>query len=200
MLGVYFSPHQRNIYVNTNTKGNLSWNKSKDIYIFTCFWDWRWKILFFHVELKSLSEILSKRSVFPWPLRRSHVHALRNNFLVQIVRSLSEEGRVFFKKKKNYCFNFNRLILLLEWESVAKLVIIFAPLSTIFDFSHFHKHFQKQSLADVLQNRYSKKIRKFWIKKSFQQSCFPVNIAKLLRTDLLQNFSNWLLLHFFKSK
>ena len=33
---------------------------------------------------------------------------------------------VFFKKKKNSCFGFNRLILLFEWESVAKLVIIFA--------------------------------------------------------------------------
>ena len=54
------------------------------------------------------------------------MHALRNNFLVQIVRSLSEEGRVFFKKKKNSCFDFNRLILLFERESVAKLVIIFA--------------------------------------------------------------------------
>ena len=72
------------------------------------------------------TEILSRRSVFTRPLVWSHVHSLRNNFLVQIVRSLSEEGRVFFKKKKNSSFDFNRLILLFEWESVAKLVIIFA--------------------------------------------------------------------------
>ena len=37
-----------------------------------------------------------------------------STFLVQIVRSLSEEDRVFFKKKKNFCFDFNRLILLFE--------------------------------------------------------------------------------------
>ena len=34
-------------------------------------------------------EILTRRSVFPRPLGRSHVQALRNNFLVQIVRMLS---------------------------------------------------------------------------------------------------------------
>ena len=27
------------------------------------------------------------------------------------------------------------------------------PLSTIFNYSQFHEHFQKQSFADVLQNR-----------------------------------------------
>ena len=74
----------------------------------------------------NICEILSRRSVFPMPLGRSHVHALGNIFLVQIVRSLSEEGRVFFEKKKNSCFDFSRLILLFEWESVAKSVIIFA--------------------------------------------------------------------------
>ena len=26
------------LYVNTNAKGNQSWNKNKDIHIFTCFW------------------------------------------------------------------------------------------------------------------------------------------------------------------
>ena len=45
-------------------------------------------------------EILSRRSVFPRPLGRSHVHALHNNFLVQIVRFLSEEGRAFFQEEK----------------------------------------------------------------------------------------------------
>ena len=31
------------LYVNTNSKGNQSWNKNKKIYIFTCFWYWCWK-------------------------------------------------------------------------------------------------------------------------------------------------------------
>ena len=35
---------------------------------------------------------------------------MHNNFLVQIVRSLSEKGRVFLRRK-NYCFDFNRLLL-----------------------------------------------------------------------------------------
>ena len=30
MLGVYLSSHQRNIYVNTNSKGNQSWNENKE--------------------------------------------------------------------------------------------------------------------------------------------------------------------------
>ena len=51
---------------------------------------------------------------------------IRNNFLVQIIRSLSKEGRVFLRRRKILLFDFNRLILLFEWESVAKLVIIFA--------------------------------------------------------------------------
>ena len=29
----------------------------------------------------------------------------------------------------------------------------------------------------------------FWIKKILQHRCFPVNIAKVLRTAFLQNFS-----------
>ena len=29
LFGVYFSPHRINIYVNTNSKGNQSWNKNK---------------------------------------------------------------------------------------------------------------------------------------------------------------------------
>ena len=42
------------LYVNTNSKGNQqSWNKNKEIYIFTCCWYSRWKLLFFYVELKS---------------------------------------------------------------------------------------------------------------------------------------------------
>ena len=40
--------------------------------------------------------------MFPRPLGWSHVHALCNNFLVQIVRSLSEEGRAFFKEKTRF--------------------------------------------------------------------------------------------------
>ena len=39
---------------------------------------------------------------------------MHNNFLVQIVQLLSEEGRVFSKKKKNSCVDFIRLILLFE--------------------------------------------------------------------------------------
>ena len=31
-----------------------SWNENQEIYIFTCFWYWRWKILFFYVELKKI--------------------------------------------------------------------------------------------------------------------------------------------------
>ena len=56
------------------------------------------------------------------------------------------------------------------------------PLPTIFNFSQFHKHFQKQSFAGVAQNRRSKK-------KSLQHRYFPVNIAKFLKTAFLQNFS-----------
>ena len=36
---------------------------------------------------------------------------MHNNFLIQIVRSLSEEGRVFFLRRTNSCFEFNRLVL-----------------------------------------------------------------------------------------
>ena len=73
----FISHHIKEIlYVNTNSRGNQLWNKNKEIYIFTCFWYWCWKILFF------------------------------------------------------------------MWS--------YNPLSTIFNFSQFHEHFQKQPFADVL--------------------------------------------------
>ena len=62
-----------------------------------CWWIEHMRVWLRHREE---CEILSRRSVFPRPLGRSHVHALHNNFLVQIVRFLSEEGRAFFQEEK----------------------------------------------------------------------------------------------------
>ena len=36
-----------------------------------------------------------------------------------------------------------------------------------------------------------------FIKKRLQQKCFPVNIAKFLRTPILKNICEWLLLNYF---
>ena len=65
---------------------------------------------------------------------------------------------------------------------------------------------QKQSFADVLQNRCSQKFRKFYynypatlLKKTVWHRCFRVNFAKFLRTPFLQNTSDdcfYLLLSF----
>ena len=75
---------------------------------------------------------------------------------------------------------------------------------------------QKQSLADVLQNNYSEKFRKFYsktpvlephfnkvaglqvwsfIKKRLQHRCFPVKFATFLRTPFLKEHLYWLLLN-----
>ena len=40
------------LYINTNSKGNQSRKKYKQIYIFTCLWYWCWKILFFLCRVK----------------------------------------------------------------------------------------------------------------------------------------------------
>ena len=37
LVGVYFPPHQR-IIVSTNSKGNHSWNKNKEAYVFNNLW------------------------------------------------------------------------------------------------------------------------------------------------------------------
>ena len=64
------------------------------------------------------------------------------------------------------------------------------PLSTIFNFSQFHEHFQKPPFADVLQNRCPKKVGNILNQKEFPKHVFYYwNIAKLLRVVFLQNSS-----------
>ena len=85
----------------------------------------------------------------------------------------------------------------------------------VFRNSFFHKHLQKQSFADVSQNRYSykfcklhrkalvleslfKKLKAFGLhlhKIRLQHRCFPVKFAKFLRTPFLTEHLQWLLLH-----
>ena len=73
----------------------------------------------------------------------------------------------------------------------------------------FQFHFQKQSFADVLQNRCFQKFRKFRWKTPVLESlfsevagllgrhgCFPVKFVKLLRTSFFTEHLRWLLLHF----
>ena len=58
------------LYLNTCSKENQSWNKNKEIYIFTCLWYSCWKILgFFNVEWKFLIRHFQFFSV-SWTLRR----------------------------------------------------------------------------------------------------------------------------------
>ena len=54
MFGVYFSPHQRNIYVNTNSRGNQSSNKNKDIHSFSLVSDTDVENTVFLCRVKSL--------------------------------------------------------------------------------------------------------------------------------------------------
>ena len=77
--------------------------------------------------------------------------------------------------------------------------------------------FQKRLLADVLQNRRSKKFRNIhrktlvlesvfnkvaglkaynFIKKRLQHRCFPVDIAEFLRTSFFKEYLRWLVLSF----
>ena len=51
---------------------------------------------------------------------------MHNNFLVQIARSLSKEGRVFFLKRKKTCFEFTFLLLFVWVWICRKMVTIFA--------------------------------------------------------------------------
>ena len=39
----------------------------------------------------------------------------------------------------------------------------------------------------------------FWIKKSLQHRCFPVNIVKYLKKSFFTEFLLWVLLHYLKS-
>ena len=116
----FISYHIKEIlYVNTNSKGNQSWNKNRDIFIFICFWCWCWivcSIEFYSIELKSLI----------------------NNFQLLSFMNIFRSSRLqmFFK------------------------------ISALKNFAIF------------------------WIKKSLQHRCFPVNIAKFLKTAFLQNFSS----------
>ena len=40
------------LYINTNSEGNQSRRKYKQIYIFTCLWHWCWKILLFSCRVE----------------------------------------------------------------------------------------------------------------------------------------------------
>ena len=105
---VYFSRQQRNIYVNTNSKGNQSWNKNTDIEI--------------------------EKSCFLCRVKIPYQQFLTFfSFIMNIFRS--SHSQMFFK-------------------------------------------------IGALEN-----FAIFWIKKSLQHRCFHVNIAKILRTVYLQNFS-----------
>ena len=120
---------------------------------------------------QSLCEILSRRSVFPRPLGWSHVHACVN-FLVQIVRSLSEESRGSFKKKN--CFDFSRLLLFVWVRICCKIGHNFRSL--------FLNKVEGLRPAILLK-------RRLW------HSCFPLNSVKFLRTPFYREQFWWLLLH-----
>ena len=77
--------------------------------------------------------------------------------------------------------------------------------STTFDAGNQSLKSQKQSFADVLQNKFSEKFRKFhikttvleslfqacnFIKKRLQHRCFPVKFVKFTKTPFLQNNSS----------
>ena len=59
-------------------------------------------------------------------------------------------------KAKRYTF---LLVSNTDVEKSCFLCRVKNPLSTIFNFSQLHDHFQKQPLLDVLRNRCSKKLR-----------------------------------------
>ena len=108
----FISHHIKEIlYVNTNSKGSQSWNKNKEIFIFTCFW----------------------KSCFLCRVKIPYQQFLTFLSFVKIFRS--SHSQLFFKigALKNFAI--------------------------------------------------------FWIKKSLQHRRFPVNIAKFLKIDFLQNFS-----------
>ena len=112
----FISQHIKEIlHVNTNSTRNQSWNKNKETYIFTCFWYWCWKILFFLCGVKILYQQFLTFLSFMNPFR-------------------SSRSQMFFK------------------------------ISALKNFAIFRT------------------------KKSLQHWCFPVNIAKFLKTAL-QNFS-----------
>ena len=88
--------------------------------------------------------------------------------------------------KRNQSWNKNNEIFSIDVEKSCFSCRIKIP---YLQFLIFHELFQKHPLADVPQNGCSKKIAIFWIKKCLQHRCFPVNIAKFLRTDFLRYLS-----------
>ena len=72
-------------------------------------------------------------------------------------------------------------------------------LETIFNFSQFQKHFQKQPFADVFQNRCSKTFRYILNHKESPTQVFSCEYCQILKNSFLTEFLRWLLLHFLKS-
>ena len=118
MFGVYFSPHQRNIYVNTNSRGNQSWNKNKEIYIHPhLFQILMLKILFFYVELNLLSTISNFSQFHEGSQKQPFADVLQNRCSKKfrnILNSKESPTQVF---SCEYCkiFKYSFFAVLLQW-------------------------------------------------------------------------------------
>ena len=72
------------------------------------------------------------------------------------------------------------------------------PSSTIFYFSQFHEHFQKQQFKNVLQNRLSEKFCNILnLKKSLTQ-VFSCEYCEIFTNSFFTELLRWLLLLFLK--
>ena len=59
----------------------------------------------------------------------------------------------------------------------------------------FGKFHRKTSVLESLFNKFSERKANNFIKKRLQNRCFPVKFAKFLRTPILKNICEWLLLY-----
>ena len=75
---------------------------------------------------KIVFKILRRRSVFPRPLGRGHVHACTITFLFRSRDRWVKKVVFFFKKRKKTCFEFTFLLLFVWVWICRKMVTIFA--------------------------------------------------------------------------
>ena len=94
----HFSHIKELLYVNTNSKGKQSWNKNKDIYIFTCFW-WPFLIL------------MLKNPIFLCRVKIPSQQLLRFLSFMNIFRSSRSQMFLKIEAQKNFAIFWIKKIL-----------------------------------------------------------------------------------------